>query len=179
MNIDSVDRFNETQLPPKETFYSKWSGADISDEEYEHAQTVWEVFNCKTFRDYHDLCNKADVIQSAEIFENFRDVCVKKYKLDSLRNYTAPGLAWNACLKFTGLSLEIPKEIDMILMIKAGDRGGLSSIMHRYSKANNKYLSDYDANVASSKFISYLYANNLCGWAMCLSLPVGNFKWMI
>jgi hypothetical protein len=175
--VDSPERFNETQLPPKEAFHSKLTGEDITDEEYEHAQKVWKVFGCKTFRDYHDLYNKADVLQLADIFESFRDVCIKNYKLDPLWYYTAPGLAWDACLKLTGVSLELPKDIDMILMIKAGTRGGISSIMHRYAKANNKYMSDYDAKVAST-FIKYLDANNLYGWAMCLPLPTGNFKWM-
>jgi hypothetical protein len=124
------------------------SGEDITDEDYEHAQKVWKAFGCKTFRDYHNLYNTADVLQLADIFESFRDVCIKNYKLDPLWYYTAPGLAWDACLKLTGVSLELPKEIDMILMIKAGTRGGISSIMHRYAKANNKYMSDYDAKVA-------------------------------
>jgi hypothetical protein len=121
----------------------------------------------------------ADVLQLADISESFRDVCIKNYKLDPLWYYTAPGLAWDACLKLTGIKLELPKEIDMVLLIKSGIRGGISSIMHRYAKANNKYMSDYDAKVQST-FIKYLDANNLYGWAMCLplGLSTGNFKWM-
>jgi hypothetical protein len=70
--VDSPERFNEIQLPPKEAFHSKLSGEDITDEDYEHAQKVWKVFGCKTFRDYHDLYNKADVLQLADIFESFQ-----------------------------------------------------------------------------------------------------------
>jgi hypothetical protein len=92
--VDSLQRFNETQLPPKEAFYSQLNGAGISDEEYERAQKVWEAFSCKTFRDYHNLCNTADVLQLADISESFRDVCVKNYKLDPAWYCTAPGLAW-------------------------------------------------------------------------------------
>jgi hypothetical protein len=175
--VDSPERFNETQLPPKEAFRSKLSGEDITDKDYEHAQKVWKAFGCKTFRDYHNLYNMADVLQLAAIFESFRDVCIKNYKLDPLWYYTTPGLAWDACLKLTGIKLELPKEINMVLLIKSGTRGGISSIMHRYAKASNKYMSDYDAKVQST-FIKYLNANNLYGWAMCLPLPTGNFIWM-
>jgi hypothetical protein len=95
------------------------------DEEYEHAQKVWEAFNCKTFRDYHNLYKTANVLQLADIFESFRDVCMKNYKLDPAWYYTAPGLAWDACLKLTGITLELPQTYEMLLMIKAGSRGGI------------------------------------------------------
>jgi hypothetical protein len=80
-------------------------------------------------------------------------------------------------LKLTRVSLELPKEIGMIFLIKSGTRGGISSIMQRHAKANNKYMSHYDAK-AGSTFIKYLDASNLYEWAMCLPLPTGNFKWM-
>jgi hypothetical protein len=82
----------------------------------------------------------ADVFQLADIFDSFRDVCIKNYKLDPLWYYTTPGLAWDACLKLIGISLELPKETDMVLLIKSGTRGGISSIMHRHAKANHKYM---------------------------------------
>jgi hypothetical protein len=138
---------------------------------------VWKVLGCKTFRDYHNHYNTADVLQLADIFESFRDVCIKNYNLDPTWYFTAAGLAWDACLKKTEVTLELPHDIDMILMIKAGTRGDISSIMHRYAKANNKYMSDYDTKLRSI-FIKYFHANNLYGWAMCLLLPTGNFKWL-
>jgi hypothetical protein len=156
---DSPEQFNETQLPPKEAFYSQLNGAGISDEENEHTQKVWEAFYCKTFRGYHNLYNTADVLQLANIFESFRDVCMKSYKLDPAWYYTAPGLAWDACLKLTGITLELPQTYEMLLLIKSGTRGGISSIMNRYAKANNKYMSDYDAKMPST-FIKYLDAFN-------------------
>jgi hypothetical protein len=156
--VDSPEQFNETQLSPKEVLYSQLNGAGISDEEYEHAQKVLEAFNCKTFREYHNVYNMADVLQFADIFESFRDVCMKNYKLDPAWYYTA----WDAFLKLTGITLELPQTYEMLLLIKSGSRGGISSIMHRYAKANNKYLSNYDAK-APSTFIKYLDANNLYG----------------
>ncbi|XP_065651152.1 uncharacterized protein LOC136079347 [Hydra vulgaris] len=91
--VDSVDKFNETQLPPKELFFSKLNNEDISDDNYSHAQNVWREFHCKSFRDYHDLYNVSDVLLLADVFENFRDVCMKNYKLDPAWYYTSPGLA--------------------------------------------------------------------------------------
>jgi hypothetical protein len=136
-----------------------------------------EHAECNTLRDYYALCNIADVLQMADIFESFRDVCMKNYNLDPAWYNIAPGLAWDACLKWTGSTLELSQNHGMILMIKEGTRVGISSLMHIYPKANNKYMSDFDQKVAS-KFIKYLDANNLYEWAMCLPSPVRNFKWM-
>ncbi|XP_065675465.1 uncharacterized protein LOC136091685 [Hydra vulgaris] len=80
--VDSINRFNETQLPPKESFFSKLNNGDINDDDYSHAQNVWHEFNCKKFRDYHHLYNVSDVLLLADVFENFRDVCMNCYKLD-------------------------------------------------------------------------------------------------
>jgi hypothetical protein len=110
--VDSYKKFDETQLPPKEAFYSQLNGVGISDEDYAEAQNAWKVLGCKTFRDYHNHYNTADVLQLADIFESFRDVCIKNYKLDPAWYFTAPGLAWDACLKMTGITLELPQSYE-------------------------------------------------------------------
>ena len=176
--MNSIERLNETELPPKEAFYSKLNDSGISDEDYDHAKNVWDVFNCKTLRDYHDLYNKSDVLLLADVFENFRDVCMKNYKLDPAWYFTSPGLAWDASLKLTKVKLELISDYDMLLMIQQGIRGGVSTIANRFAHANNKYMgSAFDENKPSS-FVSYLDANNLYGWAMSKPLPVRGFKWM-
>src|SRR6218665_540229 len=116
---------------------------------------------------------------TADIFENFRDVCVKNYELDPAWYYTSPGLAWDAALKSTGINLELVSDYDMILMIKQGIRGGISTISNRYGKANNKYLSDdkFDSNTPST-LVTYADANNLYGWDMSKPLPTNGFKWI-
>ena len=132
----------------------------------------------ETLQDYHDLYLKTDVLSLADVFENFRDVCQESYGLDPAWYYTAPGLAWDAALKVTKVELDLLADPDMLLMIEKGIRGGVSMISTRYGKANNPYMGDsYDPN-QPTKYISYLDANNVYGWAMCKPLPTHGLEWM-
>lgn len=174
--MDSFDKFNET-LPSKEDFFSHMNDEDISDEDYQHAQTVWETFMLETMGEYHDLYLKSDILLLSDVFENFRKTCLEYYKLDPCHYYTSPGLSWDAMLKMTDIQLELMTDIDMFQFIEKGMRGGISYIANRYGKANNKYMKTYDEK-APSKYIMYLDANNLYGWAMSQYLPTGGFRWM-
>ena len=120
----SCDRFDDKQLPPKEAFYSKLSGEGISDDDYKHAHAVWDEFGMKTFKDYHDLYNVSDVLLLADVFENFRDVCMENYQLDPAWYYTAPALAWDAALKKTDVELELLSDPDMLLMFEKRNQRG-------------------------------------------------------
>jgi len=173
--FNSLEKLDETQLPPKEAFYSKLNNFNITDDDLEHALKVWEHFKMTTFHEYHDLYMKLDVSLLTDVFENSRSVCLKNYELDPCWYFTAPGLAWDACLKKTGIQLELLSDINMLLMFEKGIRGGVSTISKRYAKANNKYMKGFNLE-EESKFIQYLDANNLYGWAMSQPLPVGNFK---
>ena len=102
-------------------------------------------------------------------------MCLDKYGLDPVYFVSAPGLAWQACLKKTRVKLELLTDYDMILMIENGIRGGICQATHRYAKANNKYMKNYDKNI-ESLYLFYLDANNLYGWAMSKQLPVKGFK---
>ena len=175
--FDSFDILSSTSLPPKESFHSILNDSGITEEDYQHAQNVWKTFNMKTMRDYHDLYLKSDVLLLSDVFENFRDVCLDNYRLDPIFYYTAPGLAWDACLKITKVELELLHDYEMLMMVEKGIRGGVSMISTRYGKANNPYMKDYDPD-QPTKFISYLDANNLYGWAMCKPLPTKGFRWM-
>ena len=175
--VSSLDKLSETQLPPKEKFYSQLNDEDISDEDYQHAINVWNTLGCKTLRDYHNLYLKSDVLLLADVFENFRKTCLKHYKLDPAHYYTSPGLAWDACLKTTGKNLELLHDYDMLMMFEKGIRGGITHISKRYAEANNKYMKNYDSKKEST-FIQYLDANSLYGWAMSQHLPTHGFKWM-
>ena len=175
--MDSFDRFDEVALPPKDSFYSILADEHVSEEEYQHAQNVWDAFDLKTMGQYHDLYLKTDVLLLADVFENFRKTCLQHYKLDPCHYYTSPGLAWDAMLKMTGIELELMTDVDMFQFIEKGMRGGVSCITHRFGQANNKYVRNYNEN-EPSKYIMYLDANNLYGWAMCQRLPTGGFKWL-
>ncbi|XP_065662710.1 uncharacterized protein LOC136085340 [Hydra vulgaris] len=176
--VDSVDKFNETQIPPKELSFSKLNDEGISEDDYSHAKNVWNEFKCKSFRDYHDLYNVSNVLLLADVFKNFRDVCMKNYKLDPAWYFTSPGLAWDAALKLTKVKLELLSDYDMILMIKKGIKGGISMISNRLGASNNKYMDDAYDKSKESTFIQYLDANNLYGWAMSKPLPTHGFNWI-
>ena len=135
----------------------------VSESNYKHIQRVWEEFGVRNIGDYHDLYLRTDVVLLVNVFKAFRDTWLKHYSLDPAHFYMAPTLAWKACLKKTGIRLELLKDPDMLLMFERGIRGGITQAVHRYASANNKYMGDlYDPNRESS-YIQYLNANNLYG----------------
>ena len=83
---------------------------------------------------------QSDTLLLADVFENFRNKCIEIYELDPAHFLSAPGLAWQACLKKTEVKLELLTDIDMLLMVEKGIRGGICHAIHRYAKANNKYM---------------------------------------
>ena len=175
--IQDSSKFLEEKLPEQKDFYNILNEEELSSADYEHAQHIWQTFNIKNLGEYHDLYLKSDVLLLADVFENFRDLCLDCYKLDPAHYYTAPGLAWDAMLRITKIQLELLTDIDMYLMVEQGIRGGISMISNKYSKANNKYQDDYDPS-KPSKYIGYLDANNLYGWSMSQFIPWGGFKWL-
>lgn len=124
----SLSKSDETKLPKKEDFYSKLNDSHISAGDYEHAEKIWNEFEMNTIGDYYDLYLKSDVLLLADVFEEFRSVCLENYKLDPAWYFTAPGLAWDAALKESKVELELLNDIDMLLMIEKGTRGGISMI---------------------------------------------------
>ena len=150
---------------------------DVSDIDYKHANNVFKVFKLENLGDYQDLYAQSDTLLLADVFNNFRDMCLKEYGLDPAHFLSLPGLAWQACLKKTNIKLELLTDYDMLLMVEEGIRGGICHSIHRYAKANNKYMKSYNNNEESS-YIQFLDANNLYGWAMSKKLPINGFKWL-
>ena len=123
--MDSWERFTETALPPKNSFYSELNLEDISDEDYVQAQEVWNVFEIKNLGEYHDLYDQSDTLLLSDIFEKFREMFIEIYKLDPAHFLSAPGLAWKACLKKTGRELELSTDYEKYLLIESGIKGGI------------------------------------------------------
>ena len=96
-------------------FYCKLNLEDITDKDYEDAQKVGEVFEIKNPSKYHDLYVQSDTLLLEDVFENFRDKCIKIYELDTAHFLPAPRLAWQACLKKTKVNLVLLTDIDMLL----------------------------------------------------------------
>lgn len=182
--------FKETSLPPLECFHSKLRDENISHDDYQKAQNVWRVAECKTFQDYHDLYLIVDVMLLADVFENFRTLCLTEDGLDPVNYVSLPGYCMDSAFiysgtKWDGDSLHFPfcvdlfdsTQADMYTFIEDSIRGGVSMTPGRYSKANHKYLTNYDSSI-DSKYIFYLDANNLYGYAMNQPLPFCDYKWI-
>ena len=176
--MDNWERFNETLLPDKESFYSNLNMEDITDVDHSHAKRVFKSLNNKNLGDchlnnknlgnYHDLYVQSDTLLLADVFENFRNMCIKVYELDPAHFLPAQVLAWQACLKKTEVELELITDSDMLLIVKKEIRGGIWQVTLRYVKANNKYMKDYNEDNAMM----------LYGFAVSEPLPVDGFEWM-
>ena len=158
--MDGWKKFEETSLLPEDAFYSRLNMKGISDQDYEHAQQVWNTMEKKALGCYHGTSLKTDVLLLADVFETFRNTCLKHYKLDPAHFYTAPELAWQVFLKIAAeycehekrrkecelcpdeLRFELLTDIDMLLIVEKGIRGGITQAVKRYARANNKYTKD-------------------------------------
>ena len=167
----------------------------ISDEDYEHAEQVWNTMEKKTLSRYHNTYLKKDVLLLADVFDTFRNTCLKNYKFDPAHLYTAPGLAWQALLNTAAeycehekrhkecelfpneFRLELLTDIDILLMVGKGIGGGITQSVKSYTKTNNKYMKDLYNPDEKSICLQYLDANKLCGWAMVQNLPTHTFLW--
>lgn len=165
-------------LPTADKFYNRLNDEHVNEDDYKHAQEVYKLFKCKNFGDYHNLYLVSDVLLLADVFENFRNVCMRFYDLDPPHYFSLPGLAWDAALKMSKICLQLLDDYEMFMFVERAKRGGISVIVHRFAVANNKYVkvNVYDKE-SDSTFIKYLDANNLYGWAMIQALPYGDFVW--
>ena len=115
--MDDWEKFNETTLPEKEDLFSHLNMEDIIDADYAPAIRVCKDFEVKILGEYHDLYVQSDTLLLADVFENFRNMCLKIYELDPAKFLSAPGLAWQAALKNTKVKLDLLTDIDMLLMV--------------------------------------------------------------
>ena len=136
--MDDWDKFNEEKLP--NNFYSSLNMEDISEIDYIHALKVFNKFNIKNLGEYHDLYVQSDTILLAGVFESFRKLCLNTYGLDPAYFLSLPGLAWQVCLKHSGVKLELISDIDMLLMLEEGTRGGICHSVFRLKQIMLKQI---------------------------------------
>ena len=175
--MSTWEKFEETSLPPQAAFYSSLSQENITSEEYEFAKQVFNKLNMRDLRDYHNFYLASDVLLLSDTFEAFRALCLEHFEIDPAHCYTSPGMFWQSALKKTGITLDLLTDIDQFLFIEDGVRGGVSQISHRYAKANNPLVPDYDISKRKSHII-YLDFNNLYGYGMSQCLPQKDFRWL-
>ena len=157
--MDNCEKFNET------TFYSNLNMEDITNADYMHAKRVCKDFKIKNLGEYYDLYLTSDTLLLVDIFENFRNMCLKIHHWNSVKFLSAPRLAWQTALKKTEVQLELSTDNEMILMVEKWNRGGISHAIHQYAEANNKHMRDCNKNKESS-YLKYWDVSNLYGWAM-------------
>ena len=144
--MDGRDKFLSTDLSPIEAFYSSIFEENITPEEYERAQKVWYEFNIENMPQYHYLYLNIDVLLLADVFENFRQMCIVDYGLDHAHYYTLPVFTFAACLKFTEQELDLFTDSEKFIFIENSIRGGINVVSHRHAKANNPLVPDCDHN---------------------------------
>ena len=158
--MDSWNKFDQDELPPVKSFYSELTMNNITNSDYRHAQRVFKTFNSKNLGDYHDLYVQSDVLLLANVFENFRNQCLKTYDLDPAYFLTFSSLAWQTCLKTTKVRLNLVTDQEMLLMIEEGIRSGIIQVVTKSLQADNKYLKEYDEN-KGYLFLQYFDLNSL------------------
>lgn len=175
--MDSFLKYEENCLPPKECFYNSLKCEHITDEDYKHAEQIWQSLKLKSLGEYTDLYLKTDVLLLCDIFENFRDTCLRYYNLDPAYYTTAPSLSWDAMLLYTKVQLELISDLEIYELLEKGIRGGLAQCSLRNARANNKYLPNFDDSEEST-FLIYLDCNNLYGYAMTKKMPISDFRFL-
>lgn len=167
--IDTRDKLFDESLPDQDKFFSTLTGEGISDIDFIHATKVWRAFDCKNLLDYTMLYLELDVRILADVFEEFCDKSMDAYKLDPAHYYTAPGLSFDAMLKYTEVELELLTDIDMVLFFESGIRGGISQCSNRYAKAHNHYMENFKEG-DNENFIMYFDLNGSL-WICDAAIP--------
>ena len=142
--MDDSEKFNETLLPEKGDFCSHLNMEGVTDADYVHMKRVFIDFGLKYLGEYYDLYVQSDSLLSTDVFENFRNTCLEIYELDPAKFLSAPGLTWQASFKKAKVKLDLVTDIDMLLIVEKSFRGGICHSIYWYTKANDKYMKDYD-----------------------------------
>jgi hypothetical protein len=130
--FDSFEKLKNTMLPVADDWSSRLTRSWISEKQLADYQEVWDAFEMRTFKDWHDLYLEIDVRGLTDVFEAFREMCLCTYSLDPCHYYTAPGLFNDAAYKYTKAEVELLSDIDMHNMFEKGIRGHLLLPLEMY-----------------------------------------------
>ena len=175
--MTSFEEFEKKNLPTKDEFYSSLTQCGITEDEYQHAQDVFNTFKMKNMKQYHDLYLLADTLQLADCFQFYRQQTHETYQLDPVWYLSVNQLAWDAALKTSNIKLQLLTDYDMYIFVEKAIRGGLSICPNRFYIANNKNCENYD-DTQVEKSLLFLDINNLYGMALSSCLPSHGFKWL-
>ncbi|RZF45535.1 hypothetical protein LSTR_LSTR005737 [Laodelphax striatellus] len=176
--VDCYEKLEDKTLPSIENFYSSLMSEEIDEEEYIHAQNMWDSFRIQNLGQYSDLYLKLDVLILSDIFQTFRKSCMKTYGLDCCHYITIASYTFDAMLFYTKVELELISDYGMFIFIEQGLRGGITTSVHRHSIANNQYIPETFDPEKERTFLNLIDANNLYGWALSKPLPLSDFVWM-
>ena len=175
--LDCEKKLALTELPSKDDFFDSLTNQAITDEQYDHALKVWDVMNCKTLKDYLLVYLASDVLILTDIFQAFRSITMKNFTLDPTKFMSMPHLSFHAMLRFTGVKLDLMVCPDMVNFITGSIRGGVSSIVNKYAKANFPGLPDYNPEQPISE-IAYFDCTSMYAFALSRYLPLKNFHFL-
>lgn len=175
--LDNFSRYDEPELPARESFYNRLHDEHLSEEDYAHAQRVFSTFKCKTLGDYSDLYMKVDCLLLSDVMVNFRQYTYKKYRLDPLHFVSLPSLGWACALKESGISLELLSDPNHYLFFEKGLRGGVCQASARHVETNDPESSNFDPEQEISRILSF-DANGLYAFCMQKPLPCANFRFL-
>ena len=176
--LDSFEKFKETLPTYVDSCKNSLTGAiDITLSDYQHALNIYQKFGSRNLGDYHDIYLKTDVLLMADLFANFKNVCLKVYTFDPSHFYSAPNLSWESMLISANVKLGLLQDVDMLLFFERVNRGGINGVGElRHFIAKNPHLNSFDPNEKTTLWafsdVTSLYASTMQKF-----MPLGNYKW--
>ena len=172
--LDSMQKLQESSLPPRDAFRNDLTGEACSEDDYRFAQKVWQEFDCRTFHDFMLCYLKVDVLQLADVFEKFRGVSLEQDGLDPVHFVSLPALSYQSAFKMTGERIDLIQDAEMYTFFERGIRGGLTFV-------NKHVVRSEIITIDNKQYIIrlvYIDQNNLYGSSLCKPLPHSEFAYV-
>nr|XP_018905008.1 PREDICTED: uncharacterized protein LOC109035731 [Bemisia tabaci] len=175
--LDSLDKYDISEFPKREHFYSCLKSQTITEEQYNYAFEFYKAAGCRNIGEFSDIYNLLDTLLLSDLFENFRYKLHKEFRLDVANYLSLPHFSYDAMLYVSQIKIELMTDINQINFVSHGIRGGVANCIKKFSEAKNKYLGD-DVDPADSTFIALFDAVSLYSWSLQEPVPTGNFKFL-